>query len=339
MINFGTHSDWLSIEVCPPSHRRCVLTNITAASAQIAGVDAVLGLAKALAKAQDVERYTAMLRAQKEAFHEAFFNSSSGSYVGDFQTAQIMALYFDITPVEHQRSVASALVRSITDPAGPVHDVNHHCNGTTPCLASGFWGTRYALQVLSRFGHADLALAVATKTSAPSWGAMALSKPGTLWESWVGASRDHPAFGGGIATWLYSLAGVDTDKGSASGDLVIALPGSKIAAEIGSAQVSVAVSPSSSVVASVDWRMGDYALELAVYIPVAFTGKATASFSPPLACSSTTTNGSIVHLARLSRGELLIGEPKFEVHQLTGRVSGVHLTTGRSIFRFACDAN
>ena len=92
------------------------------------------------------------------------------AYAGGYQTAQILPLYFNVTPPAHQASVVAALVESLTARAGPVHEVGHGCNGTTPCLASGFWGTRYALQALAQHGHADLSFALATKTAAPSWG-------------------------------------------------------------------------------------------------------------------------------------------------------------------------
>jgi alpha-L-rhamnosidase len=267
-----------------------------------------------------------LLQKLKHGFHRAFFNASSGSYVGDYQTGQILPLYFNVTPAEHQATVVAALVRSITNPSGPTHDPKHYCNGTTPCLASGFWGTRYALQVLTRYGHADLALAIATKTDAPSWGAMALSRPGTFWESWVGQSRDHPALGGGIATYLYALAGFH-EQSSAS-RIVIEVPDSYVATKLGSANVSVSVSSSLSR-ASLQWQMEERVFEAAVYVPVGFTGEAWASFPPPLACIGTAGSAEVAQLWQ--DGQLVRAALGGD-----GRAVGIPLRTGRSDFRFAC---
>jgi alpha-L-rhamnosidase len=193
VINFGAENDWLAIEACVPTARRkwslpgpsCLLANISFASAQIAATDAVARLAEAVGVGADARKYFALLANLREVFHHHFFNNETQSYGNGTQTAQILPLYFNVTPVAQQASVVAALVKSLTGPAGPIHDVHHDCNGTTPCLASGFWGTRYALQALAQYGHANLSLALATKTAAPSWGAMVNSKPGTLWEQWV----------------------------------------------------------------------------------------------------------------------------------------------------------
>ena len=216
LINYAYETDWLALEICSPTMARqwslpgprCILANESSAGAQLAGVDAVLNLAKALGRNADVARYTEMYQRLGEAYHETFFNMSAGCYAGNYQTANVLGLYFNATPPEHVASVVAALVGSITSPTGPEHDAKKVCNGTVPCLGTGFWGTRYALQTLARHGHEELALALATKTEAPSWGAMARSLPGTFWESWNGASRDHPALAGGIALYLYQLAGL-----------------------------------------------------------------------------------------------------------------------------------
>ena len=178
LINFGAENDWLAIEACTPSARRkwalpgptCLLANISFASAQIAATDAVARLAEAVGADADAAKYIALLGRLKRAFHHTFYDNRTAAYAGGYQTAQILPLYFNVTPPANQKSVAAALVESLTARAGPVHEVGHGCNGTTPCLASGFWGTRYALQALAQHGHADLSFALATKTAAPSWG-------------------------------------------------------------------------------------------------------------------------------------------------------------------------
>ena len=57
----------------------------------------------------------------------------------------------------------------------------------------------------------DIALAIATATSKPSWGYMVLQGPGTIWESWdhTTNSQNHPALGATIGTFLYAVAGAE----------------------------------------------------------------------------------------------------------------------------------
>eukprot|EP00035_Acanthoeca_spectabilis_P001641 m.81646 g.81646 ORF g.81646 m.81646 type:complete len:919 (+) comp11023_c0_seq1:572-3328(+) len=350
LINFGAENDWLAIEACRPFARRkwalpgptCLLANISFASAQVAATDAVARLAEAVGADADAHRYTALLDVLKQTFHHDFFDNRTGAYAGGYQTVQILPLYFNVTPPVETASVVAALVKSLTDPAGPVHDVEHGCNGTTPCLASGFWGTRYALQVLAQYGHANLSFALATKTAAPSWGAMVNSKPGTLWESWVpptgGAqSRDHPAFGGGIAAYLYVLAGIAdaTDHSH----LVIALPQRVVAAAIGWAKVAVDVGKDAArTKASLQWRMTDEELNVEIYVPVGFTGETFIASLPPPLCSSFHGEHAPV-LSDESDGGTLFSRQDLSRRDGEGNAIGISLyTTGITRLRFGCVA-
>lgn len=68
------------------------------------------------------------------------------------------------------------------------------------------------MQALTDNGHADLAYALATQTTQPSWGYMVLQGATTLWEFWNGSiqiSHNHP-FLGSVSEWFYkALAGID----------------------------------------------------------------------------------------------------------------------------------
>jgi alpha-L-rhamnosidase len=349
LINFGAENDWLAIEACTPDARRkwalpgptCLLANISFASAQIAATDAVARLAEAVGLGVDARKYFTLLDNLKQAFHHSFFDNHTKAYAGGYQTVQILPLYFNVTPPAQQALVVAALVKSLTSPTGPVHDVNHDCNGTTPCLASGFWGTRYALQVLAQYGHANLSLALATKTAAPSWGAMANSKPGTLWEQWVppvgGAqSRDHPAFGGGIAAYLYVLAGIAEATNHAH--LVIALPKRTAAAAIGWAQVTVDTGADAArTKVALQWSMTDEELKFEIHIPVGFTGKAIIAFLPPPLCSY---SGRVPVLSDVTDdGTSLLSREDLTWRDEEGNAINIPLAaTGITRLRFSCTA-
>ena len=350
LINFGAENDWLAIEACTPSARRkwalpgptCMLANISFASAQIAATDAVARLAKATGMSVDADKYFTLLGRLKQAFHKEFFDDDTAAYAGGYQTVQILPLYFNVTPPAQQGSVVAALVKSLMGPTGPVHDINHDCNGTTPCLASGFWGTRYALQALAQYGHANVSFALATKTAAPSWGAMAASKPGTLWEQWVspkgGAqSRDHPAFGGGIAAYLYVLAGIS--ESTNHGHLVIALPQRAAAAAIGWANVSVETGVGAArTTVALQWSMKDDELKFEVYIPVGFTGKAViASLPPPLCSGFHARHDNAPVLSDVSDDGTVLSREALLRRDVEGNAIDIPLTiSGITRLRFSC---
>ena len=120
-------------------------------------------------------------------------------------------------PTEHEAAVVNELVTNI-------RSLGNHTD-------VGLVGSRYLLQVLSRYGHSELALAIATNPDPPGWGSMATGTgslhdaPGTIWENWcdtegVGTSKNHPAFAGGIGSFLYELAGL-AEEGDCSTGLVL----------------------------------------------------------------------------------------------------------------------
>jgi hypothetical protein len=184
---------------------------------------------------------------------------------------------------------------------------------------------------------------------------MVLAKPGTFWESWVGQSRDHPALSGGIALYLYALAGIP--ETSTHDQLVIALPDSHTAAAIISANVSVGVGDAGT--AFLRWHMQPTILEVMVFVPVGFTGAATASLPPPPACSASSSAapklwdvpvsvyGAASKTAAAAAdatdahgiGEREISIPTCTTTGLCGRderVAKIQLTTGANRFKYEC---
>lgn len=135
------------------------------------------------------------------ALNRVFFDHDRGHFVtatdSEYrQTNNVIPLAFDLVPAEHIDSVLASIV---TDVASR----DDHLN-------TGALGTSQLLRVLSRFGHADLALRIATQTTAPSWGAWAESGETTMREMWNSYSRSHDHyFMGTGAQWLYeTVAGV-----------------------------------------------------------------------------------------------------------------------------------
>ena len=158
-------------------------------------------IASALGKSADAAVFLARAAALRDAVYASFFNQTSGVWDTGSQTSQAMALVFNLDPPS-----AHTVLQHL---AADVANRGNHISG-------GVFGSRYLLQALSMHGRGDVALALATVPTAPSWLAMAVGTPeqpsiGTLWESWdgpirSGSSGNHPFLGGGAGVWMYHYA-------------------------------------------------------------------------------------------------------------------------------------
>ena len=80
-------------------------------------------------------------------------------------------------------------------------------------------GGQWVNRVLTRYGHGDVAYAMATQTTYPSLGYMAARGATTVWELWNGDTADpsmnsgnHVMLVGDLITWLYEdVAGIAPD--------------------------------------------------------------------------------------------------------------------------------
>jgi alpha-L-rhamnosidase len=83
----------------------------------------------------------------------------------------------------------------------------------------GLVGGQWVNRVLTRYGHGDVAYAMATQTTYPSLGYMAARGATTVWELWNGDTADpsmnsgnHVMLVGDLVTWLYEdVAGIAPD--------------------------------------------------------------------------------------------------------------------------------
>jgi len=121
-------------------------------------------------------------------------------------------------------------------------------------LSSGALGTRYVFRALVDHGQWAVAMALATKTTSPSFGYMVAQGPGTIWEEWAGdatharGSKNHPMFCGGIGLFLYELAGLRQARWPYSFEVPV-----EVARTIGSASLSLG--PPSSSLPSWSWAV------------------------------------------------------------------------------------
>ncbi|GGP52469.1 family 78 glycoside hydrolase catalytic domain [Saccharothrix coeruleofusca] len=112
------------------------------------------------------------------------------------QTSNAVPLAFGMVPAGSVAAVADRL-------AAEVRAAGDHLD--TGCL-----GTSVLLPVLTEHGHADVAHALATQRTYPSWGYWLDSGADTMWEMWDAEtrSRNH-YFKGTVVQWLYeNVAGL-----------------------------------------------------------------------------------------------------------------------------------
>ena len=131
-------------------------------------------------------------------------NPDAKSNGGDTQTGYVLALHMNLLPEELRVKAAEHLAAKI--------DANHGLLGT------GFLGTPYLLEELTKSGQSDLAYRLLLNTAYPSWGYLVEHGATTMWERWNGDqmkgdpsmnSYNHYAYGA-VADWLYRFAaGVD----------------------------------------------------------------------------------------------------------------------------------
>jgi len=215
----GTHyGDWLSPEG---------KTDYTLIASAYWAYDVTLmrEMAHATGRARDEEKYARLFERIRAAFQRQFVrndgfvagadnsepsfgvinNPNARSKGGDTQTGYVLALHMNLLPDNLRAAAAQRLVDKI--------EANHGLLGT------GFLGTPYLLEELTKSGHASLAFQLLLNTAYPSWGYMVEHGATTMWERWNGDqmrgdpsmnSYNHYAYGA-VADWIYRYAaGVDS---------------------------------------------------------------------------------------------------------------------------------
>ena len=214
--NTGFHfGDWLFYRPADDNDGRSAVTDkyLIAQCFFAYSTQLLLNAAKVLNKPDDVGKFSELLQHIKEAFLKEYV-TPSGRLVSSTQTAYVLALQFDMLPENLRAQAAQRLADNIKD-----YD-NH--------LTTGFLGTPYLCQVLSRFGYDSVAYKLLLQETYPSWLYPVKMGATTIWERWDGQKPDssfqtpgmnsfnHYAYGA-IGDWMYrNIAGVD-NYGDAAG--------------------------------------------------------------------------------------------------------------------------
>ncbi|MGW6442977.1 family 78 glycoside hydrolase catalytic domain [Lentzea sp. NPDC055074] len=139
-----------------------------------------------------VPRYREVAAGLLAAFNNAFLDGyyRTARDPGYRQTSNAIPLAFGMVPAGSVQTVADKL-------AAEVRANGNHVN--VGCL-----GASVLLQALSDNGHADVAHAMATERSYPSWGHWFSNGADTMWEMWdTGTRSRNHYFKGTLVQWLY----------------------------------------------------------------------------------------------------------------------------------------
>lgn len=170
----------------------------------------LLGLMKKFAvisgNTGDISQYNELSQNIAAAFNKKFFRPGKGFYANNTVTANLLPLYFGITPPEWKTAVFNNIYNRIKNT-----DQLH--------ISTGVIGTQWLMRGLTEYGRPDIAFALASNKTYPSWGYMVEQGATTIWELWNGNtaspqmnSQNHVMLLGDLLIWLYEdLAGIKSD--------------------------------------------------------------------------------------------------------------------------------
>ena len=190
------YGDWLSINADTPSD--FIGTAFYAYCAVL-----MSKMAKVLGREDEADSYDSLLYDVGNAFNARFVDDA-GNLTVRTQTAYLLALHFDLLDERRRAAAVDSLVADIES------------RGTH--LSTGFVGTPYLNEVLTRFGRSDVAYALLHQTTFPSWLYPITQGATTTWERWDAWTHDkgfsdtgmnsfnHYAFGA-VGAWMYATIG------------------------------------------------------------------------------------------------------------------------------------
>lgn len=155
-------------------------------------------IARWLGREDDAAKYTTLADSIRVAFNRKFYDAAAASYSIGSQTALSCALYQELVEPADEARVLGTLVSAIA------RNDQH--------LDFGLLGSKYVLNTLSAHGRTDVAYAIASQKTQPSWGWWIGQGATTLWEQWDGTESRNHTFLGDVNAWMMkSLAGIRID--------------------------------------------------------------------------------------------------------------------------------
>lgn len=154
-------------------------------------------------KPQDRAAFESQAAKTASAFNQKFLDKKTFRYDNNAVTANLLPLFFGITPQADRKAVFENIVNKIVNENG-----SH--------ISTGVVGTQWLMRGLTGYGRPDVALNIVNQTDYPSWGYMVKHGATTIWELWNGDTADpamnshnHVMLLGDLIAWFYQdLAGI-----------------------------------------------------------------------------------------------------------------------------------
>lgn len=205
-LQFG---DWVALDAAEGSYFGATPNDFTC-TAYFAYSTRLFAKAAAVLGETNDATYFSDLATKIVANFQKTFLKANGELTIETQTAQIIALHFDLVPQAARSVIAEKLLTLLA--ANDGH------------LLTGFVGTPYFCFALSDSGHIEQAYDLLLKEDYPSWLYQVKKGATTIWEHWDGIKPDgsmwspdmnsfnHYAYGS-IGEWLYRrAAGIETNE-------------------------------------------------------------------------------------------------------------------------------
>lgn len=202
-----------------------------------------------------------LYRRLRRSVRERLIDFSTMTAAGNCQTAQAMAIYYNVfEPGEKQAAFAKLM------------DLISACNGH---MDTGVLGARVIFHVLSDFGESELAYRMITRPDYPSYGNWVARGATSLWEDFQpegskALSRNHHFFGD-ISSWfIQCVAGIRLNPHRINSSEVDIRPNFINALNYAKA---FHIAPAGKI--SVIWRRNDDGITLTTELPKEITGNIT----------------------------------------------------------------
>ncbi len=206
--SFAPAADWLNVN--QPTPPDLIATAYFAWDAML-----MSRMADGIGKTSQAAQYQKLFKHISAAFQKRFIKAD-GTIGNDSQTGYVMALYIGLVP---SHLVSSAITKLVAN----IHGRGGH-------LATGFVGSQWLLDVLTKTGHHSLACQLIQRETCPSWGYEVARGSTTLWESWNAVTKKGvvyapspdamanpnslcaPPLAGSVGDWMYRrIAGIAPD--------------------------------------------------------------------------------------------------------------------------------
>ncbi|MGB8193216.1 MAG: family 78 glycoside hydrolase catalytic domain, partial [Chitinophagaceae bacterium] len=284
ILSYGL-SDWYDLGPNKPGLSQLTPMGITATATYYYDLKLMTTMATMMNKTEDAAKYQELSIKVRDAFNKTFFNKDSMQYGSGSQTANAIAVYFDIVEPQNKTAVIESIIR----------DIRSRNNS----LTAGDVGYRYLLKVLDEAGRSDVIFDMNSRTDVPGYGYQLEQGATALTESWQAlpsVSNNHLMLGH-LMEWFYnSLAGISQPDSSIACKEILIRP--QLVGNIASAKANF-LSPYGLVRS--EWQQKDGVFELLVEVPA----NATAMIYLPASENASITEGKKPIVIERSNGKAI----------------------------------